>query len=71
MKLWELFNTLKNKNNWNDTGDKVNWDIISVKEENKIKIFLMFQDSNGFRDWVNNLRYFLSIYTKKSYKKLI
>lgn len=68
MKLWELFDTLKNKNDWNETGDKVNWSITSMKEENKVKIFLMFQDSNGFRDWVNNLRYFLSIYTKKSYK---
>lgn len=68
MKLWELFDTLKNKNNWNDTGDNVNWSITSVKEENKIKIFLMFQDSNGFKDWINNLRYFASIYTKKPYK---
>ena len=64
MKIYELFDILKNKKYWNETGDKVNWDITTIKENGIIKIFLMFQDSEGFEDWKNNLNYFSTVYSK-------
>ena len=64
MKIYELFDILKNKKYWNETGDKVNWDITTIKENGIVKIFLMFQDSDGFEDWKNNLNYLSTVYSK-------
>lgn len=64
MKLYDLFYIIKNKQNWNETGDKVNWVISKNTENGKTRILLLFEDSNGNRDWLNNLDFFSSIYSK-------
>ena len=60
MKLYDLFYIIKNKQNWNETGDKVNWVISKNTENGKTRILLLFEDSNGNRDWLNNLDFFSS-----------
>ena len=52
----ELFKHIKETSDWITVGAKLDYKV-EVDDENKI-VRLLFQESNGFLDWVHNLIYF-------------
>lgn len=65
MEFWKLFKIIKETDHseYNESGDNVNW-IIKVDHEEK-KVRLLFEESNGKRDWLNNLAFPVKPYKKQ------
>ena len=66
MFVWNLFKLIKNTDKtftYNDTGDSVNWIVIVDDSEKKVR--LLFEESNGKRDWLNNLAFPVKPYKKQ------
>lgn len=65
MKPCELFSLIKNTKHedYNETGDHVNWLIKIDNDEHVIR--LLFEESDGKRDWLNNLKFPVRPYKKQ------
>ena len=65
MKPWELFNYIRDirHDEYITSGDDVQW-TVKVDDENKI-FRLIFEDSCGKRDWLNNLNFPVKIYKRQ------
>ena len=65
MKPAQLFSLIKNTKHeeYNESGDSVNW-LIKIDHDEKV-IRLMFEESNGKRDWLNNLNFPVKPYKKQ------
>lgn len=48
------------KTKYNTVGDKVDYKVVSNKIEKKV--YLLFQDSECLRDWINNLNFPVKLY---------
>lgn len=62
MKPWEMFNFIK-ETHFATSGDHVDWAVIV--HDNDKTVYLVFEESNGRRDWINNLRFPVKIYKKQ------
>lgn len=65
MKPWDLFKIIKETDHqvYNESGDHVNW-MVRVDDEEKV-VRLIFEESNGKRDWLNNLAFPVKPYKKQ------
>lgn len=65
MKPHELFSLIKNTKHedYNESGDHVNW-LIKIDNDEHI-VRLLFEESDGKRDWLNNLRFPVKPYKKQ------
>ena len=65
MKPHELFSLIKNTEHseYNEHGDHVNW-LIKIDHEERV-IRLLFEESNGKKDWLNNLKFPIRPYKKQ------
>lgn len=65
MKVWDLFKIIKETDHgdYKESGDHVNWMIKIDNEEKKVR--LIFEESKGKRDWLNNLAFPIKPYKKQ------
>ena len=71
MHVWDLFKIIKDTDHsdYHESGDHVNW-LIKV-DENEKKVYLLFEESNGKRDWLNNLAFPVKPYKKQENTLLV
>ena len=62
MKPYELFDLIK-KTDYTTTGDSVDWKVIVDDVEKTVR--LLFEESSGKRDWINNFSFPVKIYKKQ------
>lgn len=60
----ELFCKIKEQKEFITTGNAVDWVIEKDDEEKKIR--LLFQESNGLKDWITNFRFPGKLYKKQN-----
>lgn len=65
MRPYDLFKIIKetDHHDYNESGDHVNW-MIKVDDKEKV-VRLIFEESNGKRDWLNNLTFPVKPYKKQ------
>lgn len=66
---WELFAKIRDAS-YTTSGDSVDWTV--QVNDNEKRVYLLFEESRGKRDWINNLNIFVKIYKhlpKKLYKQ--